>query len=146
MSGRPAVHAAHCCWKHGCKYGHDDCPVEDGKLAQKYPCETCSHEIDEDLHEMDALITPYLDRIKALESQVRALAGAAPTPRPDAPDYRAEAMADRAAQDIAVELDRAIQRGGHPDMRRAIPAVAEARRIRAANEALEAAPTAEPPK
>jgi len=35
------VHIAHCCEKHGCKYGNPKCPVETGKVKQKYPCETC---------------------------------------------------------------------------------------------------------
>jgi len=35
------VHAAHCCSKHGCKYGDDNCPVCDGTIEQKYPCIDC---------------------------------------------------------------------------------------------------------
>lgn len=35
------VHAAHCCEKHGCKYGDKDCPVILKKINQKYPCEEC---------------------------------------------------------------------------------------------------------
>ncbi len=36
-----SVHSTHCCDKHGCKYGDDDCPVTLGKEQQEYPCETC---------------------------------------------------------------------------------------------------------
>ncbi len=44
-----AVHAAHCCWIHGCKYGAEDCPVTDPEvtLAQTYRCEVCDYEIRE---------------------------------------------------------------------------------------------------
>jgi len=35
------VHAAHCCIIHGCKYNNDDCPVTNGRVEQKYPCEGC---------------------------------------------------------------------------------------------------------
>jgi len=34
-------HPTHCCKKHGCKYGYDDCPVYIGKEKQEYPCEEC---------------------------------------------------------------------------------------------------------
>lgn len=35
------VHVTHCCVLHGCKYGHEDCPVETGVYAQAYPCMDC---------------------------------------------------------------------------------------------------------
>ena len=35
------VHNTHCCSKHGCKYGDEDCPVSIGISKQKYPCEYC---------------------------------------------------------------------------------------------------------
>ena len=35
------VHTEHCCAVHGCKYGHDDCPVEKRENRQSYPCESC---------------------------------------------------------------------------------------------------------
>jgi hypothetical protein len=42
------VHAAHCCSRHGCKYGtRDRCPVESGAVDQKYPCERCGEENEE---------------------------------------------------------------------------------------------------
>jgi hypothetical protein len=34
-------HPTHCCAKHGCKYGHETCPVGTGEAAQVYPCEEC---------------------------------------------------------------------------------------------------------
>jgi len=33
------THRAHCCRKHGCKYGNDDCPVVSGAVKQLYSCE-----------------------------------------------------------------------------------------------------------
>ena len=33
------VHETHCCKKHGCKYGYEDCPVELGLTKQDYACE-----------------------------------------------------------------------------------------------------------
>ena len=33
------VHETHCCLKHGCKYGYNDCPVELGLIKQRYACE-----------------------------------------------------------------------------------------------------------
>ena len=38
------VHAAHCCTRHGCKYGEDECPVVGGQVKQDHPCEECSEE------------------------------------------------------------------------------------------------------
>jgi hypothetical protein len=42
MRGSIGVHAAHCCKWHGCKYGDPDCPVANGEVEQRYPCEYCS--------------------------------------------------------------------------------------------------------
>tara|TARA_S200002703_G_scaffold135256_1_gene124037 strand:+ start:444 stop:983 length:540 start_codon:yes stop_codon:yes gene_type:complete len=38
------VHTEHCCYRHGCKYGKDDCSVETGEKEQSFPCEQCSEE------------------------------------------------------------------------------------------------------
>jgi hypothetical protein len=35
------VHQTHCCLRHGCKYGDEDCPVESNHVHQTYPCEEC---------------------------------------------------------------------------------------------------------
>ena len=35
---------SHCCFRHGCKYGHDRCPVTTKEVAQDYPCEECNDE------------------------------------------------------------------------------------------------------
>lgn len=40
MLSEDAVHANHCCKKHGCKYGDPDCPVEQGRIAQRFECES----------------------------------------------------------------------------------------------------------
>lgn len=41
MDAEDDVHANHCCWKHGCKYGDDDCAVTTGAHKQLCPCENC---------------------------------------------------------------------------------------------------------
>ena len=42
------VHETHCCSTHGCKYGNPKCPVLNGSIKQKYPCEFCEEdEFDE---------------------------------------------------------------------------------------------------
>lgn len=43
------VHQAHCCARHGCKYGDNPCPVEHGGAVQDYPCYYCSS-VDEARH------------------------------------------------------------------------------------------------
>lgn len=35
------VHETHCCARHGCKYGDDDCPVANRTVLQAYACEDC---------------------------------------------------------------------------------------------------------
>jgi len=50
------VHASHCCLRHGCKYGDENCPVENGRVVQEYPCEQCSYEKEEE-DEKDKRIT-----------------------------------------------------------------------------------------
>ncbi len=52
------VHAAHCCIKHGCKYGDEDCPVVSGEIKQEYVCEYCS---DDGIKSVDEIKTFYLD-------------------------------------------------------------------------------------
>lgn len=42
---RWGVHETHCCLKHGCKYGDEDCPVALDLIKQQYPCEWCDDEI-----------------------------------------------------------------------------------------------------
>jgi hypothetical protein len=37
-------HGRHCCKKHGCKYGDDDCPVVLGKEKQEFKQECCDFE------------------------------------------------------------------------------------------------------
>lgn len=40
------VHVTHCCLDHGCKYGDDaSCPVANGTMVQRYPCEECNYGI-----------------------------------------------------------------------------------------------------
>jgi len=47
---RWGVHETHCCKRHGCKYGDEDCPVELGLIKQRYKCEDGSV-MDEDCFE-----------------------------------------------------------------------------------------------
>lgn len=39
--GAVGEHTSHCCVDHGCKYGDDECPVENGTDVQEYPCWLC---------------------------------------------------------------------------------------------------------
>ena len=48
MRGTIGVHASHCCKWHGCKYGDPDCPVVSGEVEQKYLCEDCDWELEEE--------------------------------------------------------------------------------------------------
>ena len=48
---RWGVHETHCCKRHGCKYGHEDCPVVVGLVRQAYPCEECHDDFEvEDIY------------------------------------------------------------------------------------------------
>lgn len=38
------VHQTHCCFKHSCKYGSKDCPVNLELIEQEYPCESCDYD------------------------------------------------------------------------------------------------------
>lgn len=40
------VHAKHCCFEHGCKYGDDDCPVTNNLIKQETPCPDCVEQED----------------------------------------------------------------------------------------------------
>lgn len=44
MADNVGVHQTHCCIMHGCKYGDEDCPVENGEIRQKYICEDCDYD------------------------------------------------------------------------------------------------------
>jgi hypothetical protein len=35
------THSTHCCIKHGCKYGDENCPVIIGKVPQRFICGQC---------------------------------------------------------------------------------------------------------
>lgn len=53
------VHGSHCCKKHGCKYGNDDCPVVLGTEQQEHKQECC-HEADFETVRMLNKIIQYL--------------------------------------------------------------------------------------
>lgn len=38
------THITHCCMRHLCKYGDEDCPVATGSHEQEGPCELCCGE------------------------------------------------------------------------------------------------------
>jgi len=42
------VHTTHCCKKHGCKYGDNDCPIAYGNEEQVYPCPDCDDGYDDE--------------------------------------------------------------------------------------------------
>lgn len=44
------VHSSHCCKWHGCKYGNEDCPVIMGIVEQKYLCEYCDEDLENEDH------------------------------------------------------------------------------------------------
>jgi hypothetical protein len=39
------AHQAHCCVRHGCKYGERRCAVTSGVVPQLHPCEQCSDQM-----------------------------------------------------------------------------------------------------
>lgn len=55
------VHTEHCCLKHGCKYGDEDCTVTTGLAPQSYDCEQCDWEKED----------PQYIRIKELEEMLK---------------------------------------------------------------------------
>jgi hypothetical protein len=45
-AARAGTHIAHCCIRHGCKYGRPDCPVKSGEFEQEYDCEHCDEDAE----------------------------------------------------------------------------------------------------
>jgi hypothetical protein len=62
------VHAAHCCHKHGCKYGAVVCPVENGAVKQEFPCEYCDEEANEENETVDAIVSWLLERVRQIQA------------------------------------------------------------------------------
>lgn len=61
-----SVHDAHCCPKHGCKYGNEDCPVEAGK-EPGITCETCDFETEiypEELKNLTGMTPEEFEELK----------------------------------------------------------------------------------
>lgn len=54
------AHDTHCCIEHGCKYGHEDCPIANGVRRQKFLCESCAFESEMVVNNKKA-IDKYLD-------------------------------------------------------------------------------------
>lgn len=59
------AHDTHCCDRHGCKYGDEDCPIVKGERKQLYNCEQCEEEIEEAVIHVDPKILHRL--LEALE-------------------------------------------------------------------------------
>jgi len=57
------VHKTHCCVKHGCKYGYEDCPVVSEEIKQDYFCESCSYDGFKSIEEL-------LNDIKITENDI----------------------------------------------------------------------------
>lgn len=53
------VHTEHCCAKHGCKYGDDDCTVTTGLAPQSFDCESCDWEKEQGVTERPRLSVWY---------------------------------------------------------------------------------------
>jgi hypothetical protein len=53
------THVTHCCEYHGCKYGNENCPVENKEVDQQYPCMECETltELEEQVQEINEQIT-----------------------------------------------------------------------------------------
>ncbi len=49
------VHTEHCCCKHGCKYGNEDCPVFLGVQKQSFPCENCEDDLETEEKSLDMI-------------------------------------------------------------------------------------------
>lgn len=47
------VHTSHCCIRHGCKYGDEECPVVLGTHEQRYDCEDCYRDHEEHDNHID---------------------------------------------------------------------------------------------
>lgn len=56
MRGSIGVHISHCCKWHGCKYGDPDCPVVNGEVEQKYLCEDCYEDLEDEEYHREALV------------------------------------------------------------------------------------------
>jgi hypothetical protein len=64
------VHAAHCCHKHGCKYAINagDCPVENGRIKQEFPCEYCEEDEKDEDETADAIVAWLENRITEIRA------------------------------------------------------------------------------
>ena len=63
------VHKSHCCVKHGCKYGDEDCPVENKLTQQEYICESCSHDGIETIQQLEEELL-YKSQLEELKKDV----------------------------------------------------------------------------
>jgi len=56
------VHTSHCCVRHGCKYGDEDCPVVLGTHKQKYDCEDCDRDCEEHDSHIDKIRLDFFEQ------------------------------------------------------------------------------------
>jgi hypothetical protein len=66
------VHAAHCCIRHGCKYGDPQCPVMKKVVTQEYDCEMCDEDAERQPVTLAELHTLLADFAAEVEMDVMA--------------------------------------------------------------------------
>lgn len=75
--GNKGVHQAHCCKKHGCKYGDEDCPVVSGEIVQEYTCEV-GNDFEEDCFEEIIDFQMKYDEYRGVLEQIEKLTSNSP--------------------------------------------------------------------
>jgi hypothetical protein len=71
---RYGVHQTHCCIKHGCKYGDEDCPVASGEIKQDYVCEWCGEDGVKTVDEIEDFYLDYRTMWEELKTLVEGYA------------------------------------------------------------------------
>lgn len=108
------THRAHCCARHGCKYGHDDkCPVVLGDVKQDMPCEDCEED------EAMGLIIGYMDKVDFDEELGRALDGNRIFPSIEALRKGRPCCTQCGIVEVEIRLSRIIQETVDPNVRAA---------------------------
>jgi hypothetical protein len=63
------VHTAHCCSRHGCKYGDPNCTVVTGRAPQEYMDEQCAYELEDGGLETAYLMNEMYDKGRLAATQ-----------------------------------------------------------------------------
>ena len=108
-----SVHDAHCCKKHGCKYGDDDCPVVLGIEPGVRECEYCAMESTPS--EMAAI--PHIDDNGDLHMPTA-------TPRCDLASVKMERLDGDIEELVAADFARTLERE-NAELRRQLAAIPE---------------------